>query len=1207
MDEQLGLPSSDGHSGVKHATAAGPGFDLRLSDNLGGTGDDGWGLIAATYEEARAFLEGARGQQVGEADDEAGQACLVFVARALAAGDAQAAARKAWPLSKIVAHCNTNLYDFYRELPVKAAKLSQFLAEAGTTWGEMESRSHVKEWQKMLLSLTMLSKKFKDLVSRLIQNMGIHKQAVLRLGWLLFLTLRAKLLPTFPDLVSCMTLLACVVNVLVVHAPKLPDSMTASAAPGGRVDTLHALCCELKMDPAAAAAMMASVGSLLTHMLPCFVGEWRAEDGAHPSPAVSASCRHFRGLLVDPARRTATVHGLEREYAVLYAKGREFDEREFLQKDFSSLASPRMSPTSFYNAAKRVHLSAGGAPIEGGVGSVPFGRMQGPHKPAGAFNGVPFDGGGAGAGGGEHGPRPAMSLPHGLQSPLPMVRLLVAGGPASTPVSETMASAHWLKVVTSAQRTEPGPGLQARLVALGGPHASARVAKVASELAEAGLPDDRCSKPAGSMLGFPSVQPQVNALRRAEALKLYYLVLESVLVSEAASGGAGGLLAAPKFHAGLMACALEVVIAAYRMPSAVFPSALARLHLTPFDLSKVVQPFVKYLASVPGLPLPRELKRHLYAIEERVVEALAWEPGSPLYALLRMAVQMPAALSQLDKDDDVATVLSEPESSDLGSHADAAVFVSVGVPRAPLAMPAGAPSPSAPVAVPGRGCSISGNDDAPCGAQFPAGTSPKAMGSSPMGTSPKRCAASQAALSRLGQSPAKRSRFSDGGDAAVEPPALPLPLAVGPPAAVAAASPVLSEFLRKALKLLSFRLALMIDAFGFSPAEGSSIFAAIMEVLEHAVYHQTHLMYNRHIDQLMLSALYGYCKVHKLAKSFTEITAQYKRQPQAAQQVYRVVTLEQSNPGLVPKGKPGDIIAFYNECFVPAMKPFLLRKRGSDGGAAPASTHVCTPSPGVAAPAPHDAHGHHHIGHGHHLGAIAAAARTGVPAPSSPRCTPQLLGRPPIPRVRRMSAEGMPPYGRPVPIGLLAGGPPGAGMSLLHAAGVQQHTQVHVMHPQQQGQHAHTPAAAKTDAPERSTSAPAVGPRPAAAPAVPRCASDAPCAHPGGATRSLSAVCDAAASAPAAAAGASVLSRGFADALLPLTRMPSGIAALLLAAEVSEEAGRSRAASPSTGAGPAPMEGADGGSCGVDMAPQGGPGQQCDGAMDTASPSIGST
>eukprot|EP00955_Chlamydomonas_euryale_P097230 365061-Chlamydomonas_euryale.AAC.10 len=42
--------------------------------------------------------------------------------------------------------------------------------------------------------------------------MGIHKQAVLRLGWMLFLTLRGKLLPTFPDLVRCGTCRRCADN-----------------------------------------------------------------------------------------------------------------------------------------------------------------------------------------------------------------------------------------------------------------------------------------------------------------------------------------------------------------------------------------------------------------------------------------------------------------------------------------------------------------------------------------------------------------------------------------------------------------------------------------------------------------------------------------------------------------------------------------------------------------------------------------------------------------------------------------------------------------------------------------------------------------------------------------------------------------------------------------------------------------------------------
>jgi retinoblastoma-like protein 1 len=92
----------------------------------------------------------------------------------------------------------------------------------------------------------------------------------------------------------------------------------------------------------------------------------------------------------------------------------------------------------------------------------------------------------------------------------------------------------------------------------------------------------------------------------------------------------------------------------------------------------------------------------------------------------------------------------------------------------------------------------------------------------------------------------------------------PLPLSVG--ATPVPGCSVLHEFLRKALKLMSFRLALMVDSFDFAPLDGWSVYNSIMAVLEHTVFCQTHLLYNRHIDQLVLSALYGYCKVHKINK-----------------------------------------------------------------------------------------------------------------------------------------------------------------------------------------------------------------------------------------------------------------------------------------------------------------------------------------------------
>lgn len=47
-----------------------------------------------------------------------------------------------------------------------------------------------------------------------------------------------------------------------------------------------------------------------------------------------------------------------------------------------------------------------------------------------------------------------------------------------------------------------------------------------------------------------------RSLRRGEALKLYFMVLEALLVAEGDNGGV--LLSANKFHAGLVMCSLEV-------------------------------------------------------------------------------------------------------------------------------------------------------------------------------------------------------------------------------------------------------------------------------------------------------------------------------------------------------------------------------------------------------------------------------------------------------------------------------------------------------------------------------------------------------------------------------------------------------------------------------------------------------------------------
>ena len=63
-----------------------------------------------------------------------------------------------------------------------------------------------------------------------------------------------------------------------------------------------------------------------------------------------------------------------------------------------------------------------------------------------------------------------------------------------------------------------------------------------------------------------------------------------------------------------------------------FPAVLERLKLKAFDLCKLIETFVRH-----ELQLPRELKRHMFSIEEKMLESLAWERNSSLFPKLVVA------------------------------------------------------------------------------------------------------------------------------------------------------------------------------------------------------------------------------------------------------------------------------------------------------------------------------------------------------------------------------------------------------------------------------------------------------------------------------------------------------------------------------------------------------------------------------------------
>lgn len=406
----------------------------------------------------------------------------------------------------------------------------------------------------------------------------------------------------------------CCINVLVAHLLRVPDEVltrgvpgpspsasdasdataaTAAAAPAQPrppIDTLQTIAASLRADPLRVTSLMTSVDTVLKQLLPNYVPEWRGTSGEHPLGArVITHCTHFPGLVADLDRLNICVAGLEREYvsSVLRAGSSELDERDFLFLDFSRFASPRMSPRTAYGAGV-------GGGVASGLASAPAGPI---HVPANAVTPAQLQGPAQRLGPGAFCTGPARPppqqsqllsvlgghLPPGLQSPMPLMALHMGQGShahaAATPISEAMGASAWLRGVTSTLAAEPSPALQRMFAVCEGVDPGEVIKARAQEMVAAALPQEQPSAPSP----FPLLQPQLHTERRTEALKLYYYVLEAVLGSESAAMtahyGAGSpaaraaisnLLTSAKFHKGLMACCLEVVVTSYKCVVALF-------------------------------------------------------------------------------------------------------------------------------------------------------------------------------------------------------------------------------------------------------------------------------------------------------------------------------------------------------------------------------------------------------------------------------------------------------------------------------------------------------------------------------------------------------------------------------------------------------------------------------------------------------------
>ncbi|KAL0978861.1 hypothetical protein UPYG_G00176710 [Umbra pygmaea] len=461
-----------------------------------------------------------------------------------------------------------------------------------------------------------------------------------------------------------------------------------------------------------------------------------------------------------------------------------------------------------------------------------------------------------------------------------------------------------------------------------------------------------------------------NRVKLAEIL--YYKVLENVMAQETKrlqGKDMAVLLEQDIFHCSLLACCLEVVLFAYSSQRT-FPWIITIFKLPPFYFFKVIEVFIR---SEEGLS--RDMVKHLNSIEEQVLECQAWTVESVLWEALEQAHNKVPTVEEVNF----------PSSFDTGNNSSGPSHLPL-VALSPIIHPRirefRAGLGSARKDVPPSPLSVHDRYSSPA-----AGSAKRRLFGDDSGTQ------AQQSLSL-----AKRLTFSSGGTLKIDmttsngqqlsiplqgndlggitliqvqsgrEPGSPITAQVLLTASPSRPSPApqpqpdpqqsrprrtgsLALFFRKVYHLASVRLRDLCVRLDIS----AELRGKIWTCFEHSIVHCPELMKDRHLDQLLLCAIYIISKITKEAHTFQDIMKCYRSQPQASSHVYRSVLIRPFSRESLPidenmdvdstsgaesaektqscredapvqhSEERGDLIQFYNSVYVLKMKTFALR------------------------------------------------------------------------------------------------------------------------------------------------------------------------------------------------------------------------------------------------------------------------------------------
>lgn len=767
-------------------------------------------------------------------------------------------------LCQILRAAKLNVVDFFKEMPQFFLKAGHILGNLyGTDW---EKRLEAKELQANFVHLTLLSKYYKrayleffltevkdDKHPDVATTIG-YASEYHRFGWLLFLALRVHAFSRFKDLVTCTNGLVSIMAILILHVPfrfrnfSLRDSPLFMRNDKG-VDLIASLCNIYHSSEDELRKTMEKANNLIVDILkkkPRLASDCKAKS---LDDINTDGLTYFEDLL-EGESLLSNLCILEKDYKDAIQNKGELDERVFVNEEDSLLGTGSLSGGALNICGSKRKFDAMASPAR---------TITSPLSPPSS---------------------PAVSQVNG--SSFIGANLNIA----PTPVSTAMTTAKWLRTIISPLPSKPSAEL-ARFLSSCDRDLTNDVTRRARIILEAIFPSsalgERCI--AGTLQSANLMDNIWAEQRRMEALKLYYRVLEAMCRAECRTlqgSNLTPLLNNERFHRCMLACSAELVLATHKTVTMLFPAVLERTGITAFDLSKVIESFVRHEET-----LPRELKQHLNSLEERLLESMAWEKGSSLYNSLIIA--RPVLSAEINR----LGLLAEPMPS-LDAIAMHHNISSGGLP---------------PLPVHKHEISPDRNGDA---------RSPKRVCTEYRSVLIERNSFTSPVKDRLLGFNSLKSKLPPPIQSAFASPARPNPAGGGETCAEAG----IHVFFSKIARLAANRIKDLCERLKLSLQVRESVYLLIQQILSR----QTALFFNRHIDQLILCSFYGVAKISQLSMTFKEIIYNYRKQPLCKPQVFRSVFVDW--PSTSRNGKKGqehvDIITFYNEIFIPAVKPLLV-------------------------------------------------------------------------------------------------------------------------------------------------------------------------------------------------------------------------------------------------------------------------------------------